>query len=62
MVDGCWPEEGEEGHPSRDGMREVDLEEEACRRCVDVVLELRSDGSQMVETLNGPLAGGQMAG
>ena len=43
-------------------MGEVDLEEEACQRCVDVVLELRSDGSRMVESLNGPLAGGQMAG
>ena len=62
MVDGCWLEEGQECHPSRGSMGEVDLEEEACRRSVDVVLELRSSGSWTVETLNGPLAGEQMAG
>ena len=38
MVDDCWPEEGQEGHPSQGDMGEVDLKVEACQRCVDVVL------------------------
>ena len=62
LVEDCWPEEGQEGHPSQGDMGEVDLKVEACQRCVDVVLEPRSDGSQMVESLSGPLAGGQMDG
>ena len=43
-------------------MGEVGLKVEAYQRCVDVVSEPRSDGSQMVESLSGPLAGGQMDG
>ena len=62
MVEDCWPEEGQEGHPSQGDMGEVDLKVEACQRYVDVVLEPRSDGNQMVESLDGPLAGGQMDG
>ena len=43
-------------------MGEVGLKVEAYQRCVDVVSEPRSSGSWTVETLNGPLAGEQMAG